>query len=368
MRLSRALAAALALGLLAVPGMSAADAPAGEDSARSELVGAFVVGAPITGATLLDGYLYVTSSDRLSIYDVSEPLLPKLVGTEPSPNAIYGELISTDGETLLLNNGIATGTLDIWNVEDKTNPVHVSSVGGVNDEHVSCALECTWAYGSLGSIVDLRKPGDPELRDPNWKEITGLEKDAIHRLDEFRYGFMATAPRQGPPVLLDVRRPLRPRIVARTLVPRKVPNAFLFSNWLRAGTDRYMVSSSETAVCNDKHQGALVTFDTTGWPRDRRFEVADTFKYRARTDSDEDEESCRSYYFSMHPDFADGGLILLPNGLEGTRIVEVSPRGSMEETDSFIPPVSDVWLAFWIDEEIFYALNTTGEVYILRYA
>lgn len=47
--------------------------------------------------------------------------------------------------------------------------------------------------------------------------------------------------------------------------------------------------------------------------------------------------------------------------------MKMDRAGQMTQLESFIPPVSDVWLAFWMDEEIFYALNTTGEVYVLRY-
>ena len=332
-----------------------------------EVVGAFFAGGPIVGAAKLGEYLYITTPDRLAIYDISDPIVPTLLGTAVSPRAIYGELISTDGETLLTNDGLTGGTLDVWDVEDKTNPVLATTLRGIPDEHVSCLLECSWAYGSAGTIVDLRDPRDSEVRSENWKKIVGLDRDAIHRIDEYRLGYMATAPRRGPPVVIQVTRPLHPRIVARTEVPRSVPNAFLYSEWVREGRDRFLITSSETQRCDDRHQGALMSFDTKGWPRTQVFEIAGTFKYRGTRESESEERTCQSYYFSLHPDFADGGLILLPNGLEGLRIVKMDRRGQMTQDASFIPPVSDVWLAFWIDDEIFYGLNRTGEVYILRY-
>ena len=137
---------------------------------------------------------------------------------------------------------------------------------------------------------------------------------------------------------------------------------FLYSSWLRGGNDRFVLTSTENGTCSDDHQAALVTFDTRGWPRDDRFEEAGRFRYPGRTG-----ESCLAYYFSPHPDFADGGPVLLPNGLDGTRVIDVAPDGTMKESASFVLPNSDVWLAFWIDDEIFYALNSTGEAYVLRY-
>lgn len=355
-------AAVVAMCCLAAP--SSAQRPAGRAETIS-VVGVFGVGGVIRGAALEGDFLYVATTNSLSVYDVSDPAGPQLLATRPSPRFIHGELISTGGELLLLNGGIGLPGLDVWNVEDKSNPVLAGSINAVGDEHFSCLLECRWAYGSAGSVVDLRDPREPELTRFNWKTAIGLgEEMRVHRLDEYRPGFMATAPRGSAPLIVDVRRPLQPRVVARTEAASFTPSMFLYSTWPRGGDDRFVLTSTENGECNDDHQGALVTFDTAGWPKDRKFEVAGRYRYSGRTE----DESCLAYYFSLHPRFRDGGLLLLPNGLEGTRVVEVEPDGKMKELDSFVLPTSDVWLAFWADDEIFYALNTTGEVYILRYS
>jgi hypothetical protein len=354
-------AAVVAMCCLAAP--SSAHRPARGD-AEISVVGVFGVGGVIRGAVLEGDYLYVATTSSLSVYDVTNPAEPELLATRPSPRFVHGELISTGGELLLLNGGLVTSGLDVWNVEDKSNPVLAGSVETVTDEHFSCLIECTWAYGSNGSVVDLRDPKDPQLTSVDWKAELGLGETRVHRLDEYRPGFMATAPREAAPLIVDVRRPLQPRVVAKTRQPSLSPSMFLYTTWARGGDDRFVVTSTENGGCNDEHQGALVTFDTKGWPEDRKFEAAGRYRYDGRTD----DENCLAYYFSLHPRFADGGLVLLPNGLEGTRVVEVAKTGKMKELDSFVLPTSDVWLAFWADDEIFFALNTTGEVYILRYS
>jgi hypothetical protein len=361
MDVRRWVVAAMVTGCIALaPAGVAGNAPAGVT-----LIGVIATGGPITGAVQDGRYLYVAGHTSISIYDTIEPTAPELLAVRTNPHLIYGELLSTGGEVLLLNGGFIGPTLDVWNVEDKSNPVLAGTVQWLPDEHVSCLLECTWAYGSDGSIVDLRDPTAPDLQDTNWKVEVGIGSKPMHRVDEFRPGFMATAPRSGPPLVLDVRRPLKPRIVATTKVPRVVPNLFLYSEWANGGRDRFLISSTENGGCTENHQGALVTFDTRGWPDDDSFELVDSYRYRGRTDSDDD--SCQAYYFSLHPDFDDGGLALLPNGLEGTRIIEIDEGGEIEEVDSFVLPSSNVWLAFWMDEEIVYALNQTGEIYVLRY-
>ena len=361
MRLRSILSAALVAIALAIPVASVA-APVSHRASDVELVGAFAVGVPITGAAQLDGYLYVTTGDRLSIYDVTDPAAPTLASTILSPNPIYGELLSTNGETLLLSNGFTSGTLDIYSVENKENPVLTASVDNVPDEHVSCLLECTWAYGSAGSIIDLRKPGRPVLHQESWKVIVGVSKH-VHRLDEFLTGYMATAPRQGVPVVLDARRPLKPRIIARTDTSDRDQIPYLFTDWPRGGADRFIISSTEGGQCNNGYQGALMTFDAKAWPKKRAFPLVDTYTYAGRTNS----RGCTAYYFSLHPDFENGGLLVLPSGLDGIRLIDVSDRGQLTEVGTFTPPIADVWLAFWADTEILYALNRTGEVYILRY-
>jgi hypothetical protein len=352
-------AVALAVCCLAPPSAAERRADAGEITLQS----VFLVGATIRGAALEGDVLYVATPYSLVVYDVGTPTSPELLATRPSSRLIHGELISTGGDLLLLNGGFTGGGLDVWNVEDKSNPVLAGTLEGQPDEHFSCVLDCRWAYGSEGTIVDLRVPQEPDVHSLDWKVEAGIGEEHLHRVDEYRPGFMATAPRGGAPAIVDVRDPLRPRIVARTQMPRLNRSAFLYSSWARGGDDRFLVTSTENPSCGDDHQAALVTYDTKGWPQDRKFEVAGRFRYAGRTE----DEACLAYYFSLHPDFADGGLVLLPNGLEGTRVLEMASDGSMTEAASFVLPTSDVWLTFWADEEIFYALNMTGEVYVLRY-
>ncbi|MDQ4025842.1 MAG: acyltransferase family protein, partial [Actinomycetota bacterium] len=219
-------AAVVALCCLAAP--SSARLPA-DAAADISVVGVFAAGGVVTGAVLEDDFLYVATTNSLSIYDVSDPAAPELLATRPSPRVIHGELISTGGELLLLNGHIGISALDVWNVEDKSNPVLAGTVQGVSDEHFSCLLQCTWAYGSNGSVVDLRVPQKPELYRFNWKDALGLGETRVHRLDEYRPGFMATAPRGSAPLIVDVRRPLEPRVVAKTKPPSFMPSMFLYT-------------------------------------------------------------------------------------------------------------------------------------------
>jgi hypothetical protein len=176
---------------------------------------------------------------------------------------------------------------------------------------------------------------------------------------------MASAPRGRSPQIIDVRRPLNPRVVAIADTPGYSVDHYLFSSWLREGRDRFVITSGEMQECSESWRGALTTFDTSRWPNKKRLPQLDTYKYGDQGGSE--GEGCSSYYFSLRPGFRNKGTVLLPSGTAGTRLLSVDRNGKMKEIDSFTPPVSDVWLTFWIDREIFYALNGTGEIYILRY-
>ena len=343
------------LGAVAVPGTAAAPAP----RADVVLVSAFHAGGPIRGAAVHDNYLYVSTPDRLTIWDLTDPDSPETASTAVSPRLIHGELLSTNGELLLLNEETISGfrTVDVWDVEDKTNPKLVGSIPSTPDEHVSCILDCKWAYGSEGSILDLRDASAPVKRDENWLELAGVKGLNIHRVDEYRNGFVVTAPRGWAPMTVDVRDPLHPRLKRQTGLPVTAKPGFLFSDLSPAG-NRYLFTSTEFpdgSGCEEPHDGALLAFDM----RQPRAPIASKF-------SVDSAEGCTGFYFSFHPDFENTGLIALPQSLAGVRIVKFKP-GRMQEMGSFVPAVADMWLTFWIDEEFFYALSESGEIYILRY-
>ena len=63
---------------------------------------------PIAGAAKLDNYLYIATVDRLTIWDVSDPIVPKLLGASPSPSQdlkIGSDTSSPNGDGYMWNAG-----------------------------------------------------------------------------------------------------------------------------------------------------------------------------------------------------------------------------------------------------------------------
>ena len=86
-----------------------------------------------TGARLVDDYLYVAGSTRLSIYDVSDPADPVRVSTTPYPFQFANEDVDTNGSVLLMADDQVRGGLHVWNVEDKRAPKGAAVLGGLID-------------------------------------------------------------------------------------------------------------------------------------------------------------------------------------------------------------------------------------------
>ena len=109
----------------------------------------------------------------------------------------------------------------------------------------TCILDRRWAYGSDGSITDQRNPKNPKLMDQDWHEITGLNADGAHDMDEYNEGFLATSPIPDDFQVLDVRAPLKPKVLSTGAHPQ--PKDFLFQSgtWPREGEDKSVIMQGE---------------------------------------------------------------------------------------------------------------------------
>ena len=162
------------------------------------------VGHPI-GARFRDHYMYVTGTDGLQIYDVSEPELPILTGELPLPH-FENEDVDLGGDTLLISNDPSEG-VGVLYVIDISNPalplIEGAMVNGAGDGqaddvlgifgvdpvetplgtgigHTSSCVkaDCSFAYlagTNRGiTIVDLRDPASPQVAGHFKPAITGL--------------------------------------------------------------------------------------------------------------------------------------------------------------------------------------------------
>ncbi len=377
------LVAALAMtGLIAgmVPGAIAGPSAGGISSDNVEHVTfvPFEVGTA-TGAMLFDHdkYLVVTSWKTFSIYDVSEPTNPVRLSTVPFGFKFENENVATNGKIMLFSEELPGDTLHIYDIEDKSNPVPLATVPNAGDHTTSCILNCKWSYGSDGTIVNLSDPAKPVLAKETWGEGTPAGNNG-HDITEVAPGLVLTS--TNPMMFLDARKdPLHPKVLAVS----ETMTGFVHSNqWPRGAKDRWALSTGETwvggvdSVCDDNSAG-LSTHDTTNWKKNHSFKLVDTFRMKNGVEGGGPTNGnpamngpfgCSSHWFETHPDWNNGGLVAGGFYNHGTRFLEVSSKGKISEIGWFLPTGGGTSAAYWVNDEIVYAIDYQRGFDVLRFS
>lgn len=338
-----------------------------------------------TGVTIRGRFMYTTSWKHISTYDISDPLNPQLLDQLPVGFMFENEdvSVSPDQSFLLFSESLPTNNLRIYDVEDKRNIQEIAAVPGAGDHTTSCILRCTFAYGSDGSITDLRDPANPKAialagAANDWHKKIKLLGGA-HDVTEVKPGFILVSPLDAPPLYVDVRSPAEPKVLASgngPVVRRERGYLWHSGEWPRGARDRWILMQGEENFqerCNDDVQGPLATFDTRGWQDTKIFKLADTFKVSNGTYTDGSPAAnglgCSAHWFQEHKSFNDGGLFVAGYYEHGTRFLKVNgATGKIREVDWFLPYGGSTSAAYWVNEEIVYAVDYTRGIDILRYA
>ena len=329
-----------------------------------------------TGANIRGDYMYLTSWKNISIYDIYTPSRPRPTAIRPVGFQFENENVATNGEILLFSEelpGLPDTKLHVYDVSDKTKIVEIATVEGAGDHTTTCILGCTWAYGSDGSITDLRDPADPVLRDENWHELTGLNEDGAHDVNEFKNGFLVTSPISDDMQYLGVRDPLNPKVLARGKHPN--PDAFLFHSgtWPRKGADKFLLMQGEKNFrprCN-RDQGPFMTYVASRARSTAEFRLVDTYRVEngnyVNGSPAINALGCSAHWFEVHPTWKDGGVVAHAYYEHGTHFLNVDKKGRIERKGYFLPAAGSTSAAYWITREIVYAVDYTRGIDILRY-
>lgn len=380
MRKVLGLFAAAGLFMSLLPGAQAGPGPNGITSDNVEYVQfvPFEVGTA-TGANFFskgkDDYMIITSWRSFSIYNINDPENPTLVG-QPVPFGFKfeNEDVATNGNIMLFSESLPQNILHVWDIEDVTNPVEIAQVPGAGDHTTTCLLDCKWAYGDSGSVTDLRNPAKPKLMSESWG--AGLPPHGgQHDVTEVKPGIVLTS--SSPMMLLDARKdPAKPKLLA-TAPLRDGPGLDTHSNaWPRLMKDRWMISQGETCCgaeqCDESTAAALTTWDTAGWQKTKTFKEVDSWTMYQGTIVDgggivSAPFGCSPHWFTAHPKFKNGGLLAVGWYNSGTRFLDISSSGKIEEAGWFLPNGGGTSGAYWITNEIVYAVDYQRGLDVLRY-
>jgi hypothetical protein len=315
------------------------------------------------GARIVGKYLYITTSRSLTIYDLSDPEAPQRLGTTVIAQEPYfaEEDVDTNGEILLVGT---LGTLNIVDVEDKSNPTVIAELADADEHTISCVLDCTWAYGSEGVIVDLRNPTKPKIAG-NWAKGTPASGGG-HDVTEVAPGLIMTSTQ--PLLLLDARKnPAKPTVIAQG---GNKDGRFMHSNlWPNNMRDRFALVGGESSgpTC-DAADGAFMTWDTKNWQKTRSFTMVDEYRVKngLYTDGDSPANLYCMHWFDTQPGYRNGGLVAVAWYEHGTRLLKVDSAGKIKEAGYFLPWGGSTSAAYWVTKDILYTADYNRGIDIIR--
>ena len=362
-------------------GVQVGPSPGGISSDNVEFIRHIPLAQDGVGGRLVGRYFYANDQNKIMIFDTKDPLDPQMVGFLPMPQEwLYSrEDLDTNGEILIVPNTVtaaadgqpaaATNALYIVNVEDKTNPTIISKVVGGASHTTSCVLDCQWAWGSDGKLFDLRDPNKPKLLDKKWSDGMPAPSGG-HDVEEVAPGIVLTS--SNPIMLLDVRKnPTKPKLLA---VAQDMDSAIVHSGrWANNGTDRFLLMGSETnnrVQCSET-TGAFSTWDASKWRETKTFELIDKYRMTNGTYVDgrpaANQFGCSTHWHEPSPHFDNGGIVASAFFEHGTRFIDVSPQGKINEVGYFMPFAGSTGAVYWITDKILYTLDYNRGIDILRW-
>ena len=320
------------------------------------------------GGRFIDGWFYANDQNKIMIFDTkSNPEDPALTGVLPMPQEwlLSREDLDGNGNILVVPNTV-TGTLYIVDVEDKTNPTIISQLDGAQSHTSSCVLECKWVYNSSGAIIDLRNPTKPKLMKEKWGD--GMPASSGHDVEEIAPGLVLTATQ--PIMLLDARKdPRHPKLLA---VGGNEDGRFIHTARWASPSDKFLLMAGETnfkVQCNEA-SAAFMTWDASKWKKNGTFTMIDEYRMKNGTYVDGSPPanvSCSTHWHEPHPTFENGGLVAAAFFEHGTRFIDVSDKGKIEEIGWFLPHGGSTSAVYWITKDIAYTLDYNRGIDIIKF-
>ena len=357
-----------------------------------------------TGARIIGDRMFVTSSKDLEIFDISKPDDPQRLGLLTANVQFENEEVPSNGKLLgissdLLNSSPTCltaplgglpgfgGCLRLYDVRDPAGVKELPAVPGAGDHTSTCVLDCSYFYGSEGTITDARAAldGGQSRIIGNWKTALreqgfsftppGARSDvSCHNLNEVRPGVLMTS--CNPITLISVNAEdggsiLKPKVLASGGTPKEAARFIHSAHWPNQGKDRFATVGGETNFqpqCGATN-GAFMTFDAT---IPGKFSLIDEIRpiNGSYLDSNPPAQvlGCSVHWFEEHATFRDGGLVALAEYENGTRFLQVQPDGKLKEQGYFIPLGGSTSAPHWApNSDILYAIDYERGIDVLRY-
>lgn len=368
-------------------------ASTGFTSGNVEWIDVFPQHTGTAGGKLVDDHYYLTDPRGVYIYDVSDPAAPTQVGQLLAAQigtglALAQEEPDTNGEILLVNAFSPSGPggtsdLIVVDVEDKSAPTIVGSMA-VTDHTWSCILDCKYAIGRTGHVLSLKDPTKPE-KVADWRKSVPFA-DYVHDFEEVSPGRVIASGQ--PSLYMSFKDPTKPEV--RAVLESKFHSlGYHGADWARNGKDKLLVMGAEVAPqgatntagsdCTDESSYAVATYDASdvlkadkrGRYKGETFRKLQEWRVAGRGVYADGNAPAHTLYcghwFDTHPKWKSGGILALAHYDWGTRFLDVSSKGDIEEVGYFQPVRGYTASVKWITDEIVYVHDYIRGLDVLRF-
>ena len=317
---------------------------------------------------------YVTGLRGLSIYDVTNPMIPVPLGHLELPHFENENVaVAADGSIALISSDFTPHT---WVIDTSLPAVpRLLSTIPRGSHTVTCSdAKCSYVYASSGWVYDLRERTAPRP--------AGDWDGAGHAANLDAAGYVIT---DGGLGMFDPRKkPANPPRVARPGSASGVRPSLGHNN-VRPDADKWrprrkgdnrpdlrpgelLLSGGETLTTMRCPGGSGITsWSMANWDKGERFRPIDTFFPKAGNWVDGNPGAnvagCSSHWFEYRK-----GIVAAGWYENGVRFFDIHRKtGKIKEVGWFQPVATEAWAAYWIDDEYVYTLDAARGIDILRF-
>ena len=338
--------------------------------------------------------LYVSSAHSLTIYDITNPALPVLLGALPLYNWENEDIaVSKDGATTILTEFESTLYLHVVDTSNPALPHLVGSLLFDGSHTAECAdVHCNFLFASNGKTYDVRDKGGPAptsrtpvaLPKNEWWS-TELGVGSAHALHQDAAGYWIAD--ETPWVMFKARDPLHVKLLDKG---QPTLNTAYQHNNVRPAADKWsprrpgdtrstlrpgelLMTETETnfspqCAGGSDGTGSFSTWSMANWdkgaaPRQLHVLTPVNGDY-ANGNPAVNALGCSGHWFTVREDqpgrYAGDYLVAAGWYEHGTRFLAVDRRtGAIKQVGFFQPVRGSASSAYWI--------GTTNYVYVVDY-
>jgi hypothetical protein len=354
-------------------------------------------------------WMYLSTWQGLSIYDVSNPALPLLTAKLPLPNFENEDIDGNANIAIVSTDGLTGGVVYIIDTTNKRLPVIKSTyVAEEGAGHTSnCVDNCErYIYTATGerlNVVDIADPANPKITLVDWDPAVG----PAHDVDQDEAGIVWMTGYNGGagfaihPLTEGVSDAIRLKTAgASPTNPVKITdmvvngvnvgsdpavNDFILHNSKRElgtsytqtrgasriGSGGVLAVTEEDYVPNCEGQGRFHTFDATGSvTKGEPLELLDTFKLAEGTlDPVAGERALGTVFCSAHWFTVKDNIVAIGWYGAGTRFLDISDPRDIRQVGYAVSVDQQTWASYWVpgSDNIVYSVDVERGLDVLRF-